>query len=123
MKIRLSKYDKLWSKLVRERDRKCRKLGCNKQSPWVLNAHHIRPRGRKSTRLLLENGITLCFAHHTGTDDSVHRRGDQFIVEIIGKREFNRLEKLSLKIKTEREAITEFKEFLSTKNLAELSTC
>lgn len=106
MKIRLSKYDKIWAKLVRERDGQCKK--CGKRPPYVLNAHHIRPRGRKSTRLLLENGITLCFSHHTGTDDSAHRVGNQFVIDLIGKKEFNRLDKLSNTLMTERNAIKEF---------------
>ena len=112
MKIRLGKWDKIWSKLVRERDSQCMKPGCGKKPPYVLNAHHIRPRGRKSTRFLLDNGITFCFSHDTGTDDSVHRIGNQFIIDIIGKKEFNRLDKLSLQMKSERQAIKEFEESL-----------
>lgn len=107
MRIRLSKADKLWSRIVRERDGECRY--CSKRPPYVLQAHHIMPRGRKSTRLLLENGVTLCFSHHVGTDNSAHRN-PTFIKDLVGTKEYKRLEKLSLILKTERQAVKEFLE-------------
>lgn len=113
LKIRLGKYDKIWSLMVRERDGKCR--NCGRGSPWKLEAHHIRPRGRKSTRYLLENGITLCVLCHKFGDNAVHQIGDRpFMEPLIGKKEFNRLEKLSLKLKSDKEAQTEFETHLSS---------
>lgn len=113
MRIRLGKYDKIWSKIVRQRDGRCRKAGCYKKEPeHVLNAHHIHPRGRKATRFLLDNGITLCFSHHIGTDDSAHRRGKEFVIDIIGLKEWKRLEKLSHEYKTEKQAIKDFESII-----------
>lgn len=106
MNIRFSKHDAKWGKLVRERDGACRK--CGKTPPYQLQAHHIMPRGRNATRLLLENGITLCAHHHTLGDDSAHRRGKDFIIEIIGQKEYRRLEKLSLQTKSKSQSIKEF---------------
>mgnify|MGYP001563697989 CR=1 FL=1 len=93
MKVKLDKWDTLWGKLVRERDGCCRK--CGKVPPYQLQAHHILPRGRSATRYDLANGITLCVHHHTFGDDSVHRVGKQFVIDLIGLKEYKRLEKLS----------------------------
>ena len=77
MKLRFTKYDKLWSKLVRERDGKC--LYCGRKPPYVLNAHHFVRRGVKATRLMLENGVTLCFLHHTSSHEfSAHKTPEAF---------------------------------------------
>lgn len=74
-KVRLSKYDKIWSRLVRERDGACQY--CDKTE--YLAAHHYIRRGVKSTRLVLENGITLCPGCHTFNPNfSAHRTPDAF---------------------------------------------
>lgn len=108
--IRLGPYDAKWSKLVRERDGyACRKLGCDKRAPAnVLHSHHVIGRGKKSTRLLVENGLTLCVHHHVWGDDSAHKVGKQFCIDIIGQGEYDRLHGLSLIHKPERKAIEEF---------------
>ena len=106
-KVRISKYDKLWSKAVRERDRRC--LVCGKTD--YLAAHHFIRRGVKATRLALENGITLCPAHHTFNHEfSAHRTPESF------KRWFEKeypdrakaMRKREQTMMTEREAIKEF---------------
>ena len=94
--------------MVRERDGKCRNCGKTNN----LNAHHIHPRGRKSTRLVLENGLSLCAGCHVFSPDSVHRSPEgskKFCVRIIGEEEYTRLEKLSNQTMSERKAIEEFK--------------
>lgn len=109
MKIRISKYDKIVSRLAREKTPYCRKCGSRDN----LNAHHIFPRSRKSTRLLLDNLLVLCAGCHVFRSDSVHRSPEgskAFCIKIIGAEEYARLEKLSNEIKTERQAIKEFEE-------------
>lgn len=108
MQIRLSRYDRRWSQLVRERDGACRK--CGKAAPYKLEAHHIIGRAKKSTRLVIENGITLCVHHHTFGDDSAHHVGAQFVIDIIGQGEYDRLRAMSLEVKKERQAVAEFLE-------------
>ena len=55
------KLDELWRKAVIKRDGgKCIICGSQKN----LAAHHILSRRHKATRWLLENGVTLCTAHH-----------------------------------------------------------
>ena len=110
MKLRFSSADKKWSKLVRERDKKC--LYCGRSADqWVMNAHHFIRRGVKATRLMLENGVTLCFMHHTASHEfSAHKTPEAF------KRWFteaypDRAAKVETKAKThltERQAIQEF---------------
>ena len=105
--IKISRFDAIWSKLVRERDGKCR--NCGKKDN--LNAHHIHPRGRKSTRLVLENGISLCAGCHVFSPDSVHRSPEgskAFCVKLIGLKEYIRLEKMSNQTMSERDAIKDF---------------
>jgi len=60
-KISLNKYDILWGRMVRERDKRCLVCG-NTQN---LQAHHLFRRGISSTRYSLDNGQTLCSSCHT----------------------------------------------------------
>jgi 5-methylcytosine-specific restriction endonuclease McrA len=74
-KVRLSKYDALWSRMVRERDGAC--LYCGRKD--YLQAHHFKGRSCKATRLMLENGVTLCSSHHTfNYQFSAHRTPEAF---------------------------------------------
>lgn len=74
-KIRTSKYDKIWSKMIHARDGVC--LVCG--STNTLAAHHVEGRAKKATRLLLENGILLCCAHHVFSSEfSAHKTPRDF---------------------------------------------
>lgn len=108
LKIRLGKYDTLWSKLVRARDGRC--LNCGKRPPYQLQAHHVMPRGRKATRFVLENGITLCAHCHTLGDHSVHRVGKKFVIDLLGLRQYKKLERMSLVTMSETRATLEFED-------------
>jgi 5-methylcytosine-specific restriction endonuclease McrA len=106
-KIKLSKYDKIWSQFVRERDGQCQV--CGKRD--YLAAHHIKGRSCKSTRLLLDNGISLCPSCHTFNHQfSAHRTPEAF--ERWFKKEYpNRYKEIRKRAQTmmpEREAIAEF---------------
>ena len=76
----------LWSKIVKERDKRCRYCGTTKRR---LNAHHIINKSlSKRLEFDLENGITLCVTHHTLGSNSAHLNPTQFgewIKEDIGK--------------------------------------
>lgn len=109
-KIKLSKYDTIWAKFVRERDGEC--LYCGSTSS--LNAHHFKGRSCKATRLLLINGVTLCSGHHVFKSDfSAHKTPEKF--ERWFKKTYpDRYKEIRLEaqtMKTERQAILEFKEF------------
>jgi len=104
MKIKLSKTDKIWSKMVRERDGECLHCGAKEN----LNAHHLFGRSKSATRYELTNGFTLCVLHHTFSPDwSAHRTEQTFKIwakKRIGTKEFNRLKKLSNSIMSRKKA-------------------
>jgi ribosomal protein S27AE len=107
--MKLDKYDKLASQSVRKKWLKCRNCG----RTGSLNAHHIMPRSRSSTRYLLENLLVICPLCHVFGPDSVHRSptgSKKFCIRIIGAKEYRRLEKLSLKYKNRKQAQKEFLE-------------
>lgn len=109
MKLRFTKHDKLWSKRVRERDGQC--LYCGRKPPYVLNAHHFLRRGVKATRLMLENGVTLCFQHHTVNHEfSAHKTPEAFRTWFTSTypERASLIENKARQHKTERQAIQEF---------------
>ena len=60
-KAKLAKRcDKLWSEIIRKRDKVCQKCGESK----MLQASHIMPRTYRATRWDLENGKALCWKCH-----------------------------------------------------------
>lgn len=65
--MKLSKADRIWAVTVKERDKwsclRCEK-GYVPHQARGLQAHHVFTRSRKSTRLELENGVTLCTGCH-----------------------------------------------------------
>jgi len=109
-KIRLSKYDKIWSKFARERDGEC--LYCGKREH--LAAHHFKGRSCKATRLMLENAVTLCPSCHVFSSVfSAHKTPEKF--ERWFKKTYpDRWKDIRKKAQTmmpERQAIAEFVEF------------
>lgn len=61
--------------MVRDRDGKC--LYCGRTEG--LNAHHFKGRSCKATRLMLENGISLCVSHHVFNHEfSAHKTPEAF---------------------------------------------
>jgi hypothetical protein len=111
MKLRFSKYDIQWSKLVRERDGKC--LYCGRSADqYVLNAHHFRGCAEKATRLMLANGITLCVMCHTWSSEfSAHKTPEAFrkwFKKAYPER-VKAIEKKAKQYMSERMAIEEFK--------------
>ena len=55
-KNQIARCDKLWSKLVVERDQGI----CQKCGRLTENPHHVFVRDKYGTRWVLENGINLC---------------------------------------------------------------
>ena len=76
--------DNLWSYAVRLRDNfTCQK--CHKKYPENsrgLHPHHLFTRSKKSTRWDMDNGLTLCFAHHL----YAHSHPHDFKDWLIGKK-------------------------------------
>jgi hypothetical protein len=111
-KIRLGKWDKIWSQMVRTRDERCAYKYCPNGN---LAAHHIKGRSCKATRFLISNGISLCPSHHVFNHEfSAHKTPEKF--ERWFKKEFpERWKQIRAKtktIQTERQAILEFQSLI-----------
>lgn len=66
--LHIAETDAEWSKAV--------KLKCGGHCAWVgctstsgLGAHHVFPRKYFITRFIVENGLLLCFEHHTKVEE------------------------------------------------------
>ncbi len=93
-----NKADALWKEAIRHRaGGKCEVCG---KSGGVLQAHHIFTREIYHLRHQLENGILLCFTHHTGSpQESAHQNPDNFrewLCEKRGKDWYDSLRKWSM---------------------------
>ncbi len=92
------KLDEAWSKAVKERDGySCQYCGKTSQ----LNSHHIYSRSKKSTRWDIDNGITLCVAHHTFSSGfSAHKTPLEFIEWLTDRKGQGFIDELRLKANT-----------------------
>jgi hypothetical protein len=73
----------LWREIVYARAKyKCEYYGCQREAS---NPHHIYTKGHsKHLRFDIENGLALCFRHHTGSNEAAHN--DIFFKDkIVGK--------------------------------------
>lgn len=85
------KLDIMWSQAVKARDKKC--LRCGKENN--LHSHHVFSRTHKSTRFVLDNGVTLCGGCHLFW---AHRDTGGFVawwVSKYGQPLFDRLDSMS----------------------------
>lgn len=81
--------DENWSKRVKAKNGgKC--LMCNRESTPA----HIFGRGILATRLIIDNGVPLCFYHHHRFDSLSSGRRKQTAILFIGGFIYNELEKL-----------------------------
>ena len=107
-KISIDKCDKIWGKIVRERDRRCLHCG-NTQN---LQAHHLFRRGISATRYNLDNGLTLCSSCHTfNYKFSAHKTEQTFKIwaeAYLGPERYKTLETLSNTYKSRSNARAEF---------------
>lgn len=98
--MKLTPADKLWSIAVKDRDSwTCVRCGTSYiEGSRGLNAHHIFTRSRRSTRLMLLNGISLC----TGCHSFAHRNPLEFhafVAELLGADQYAELQQLSRVLK------------------------
>ena len=96
MKIKTDKADKVFSQVIRLRDRKCVRCGSpvkfnDKGLPVSHQNSHYFGRGRESTRFHLYNCDTLCYGCHRiwGSDDKEGYRA--FKIKQLGEDGFNLL--------------------------------
>lgn len=79
-----NKADRLWAEVVKLRaGNKCEYCG----KTAGLNSHHIFSRSNASVRHDLDNGISLCIAHHTFSSTfSAHKAPAEFMAWIEEQR-------------------------------------
>lgn len=113
-KIRLGKWDKIWSAITRKAYPFCEY--CRVNGIFTpLNAHHFKGRSCKATRFMLENAVILCTKHHVFSSEfSAHKTPEKF--ERWFKKEFperyKAIRKKAQTMMSEREAIKEFEELI-----------
>ena len=110
-KIKIGKYDRLWSLKVRARDEACLKCGRTEN----LAAHHVVRRSIKSTRLMVENGCSLCPSCHVFSHIfSAHKTPEMFIRWFKGRfpARYRRIKEKEKEYCTEKQAIELFKQEL-----------
>jgi hypothetical protein len=111
-KIKLSKYDKEWSKTAREKTPYCEYCKMTEG----LNAHHFKGRSCKATRLMMENAVVLCVSHHVFNHlFSAHKTPEAFTKWF--KKTFPDRHRAIIKkaqtMMSEREAIKEFTQIIN----------
>lgn len=113
-KIKIGKYDKLWSKMAREKTPYC--WYC--KTTEGLNAHHFIRRAIKGLRLDIMNAVILCTSHHVFNHEfSAHKTPEKFMkwYKKNYPGHFEYLNKKSQVHCTELQAIKEFKELYDLK--------
>ena len=79
--------DSKWSKAVKERDHgMCRWPGC---SAVGSSSAHIFSRWQKSVRWNIDNGVFLCFHHHTNFDAMPKHAKEKDARVMVGDTKYN----------------------------------
>ena len=96
MKIRLSKADSDFSRLIRERDKwRCRRCGKQYQpGDRGLHAAHIVGRGNKELRYDPANCLALCYRDHLFWAHSNPIEFVEWVKKEIGTKEYERLKRI-----------------------------
>ena len=87
--------DRIWSRIVLERDRRTCQL-CGRPGN---NPHHVFSRKHLSTRHEPENGITLCWACHMHKAHSDPESFRDFIIARWGQEKFDRMKRRAYEVK------------------------
>lgn len=110
--IKTGPLDVLWSKLVRHRaGNRCEYCGSTKG----LNAHHIFSRANYSTRWDIDNGVSVCVAHHVFGNDSFHKAPIEMLEWIKSVRGQEWYDALRVRASDKTKTITELKELAKHK--------
>ena len=110
-KIKLTAYDRQWSRIVRQRDGYMCQV-CGYYDEHYVAAHHIVGRVNKRLRLEPLNGISLCPTHHTfNSEFSAHRTPKDFKKWFSEKfpDRWKYINKVQNEHMSERQAVEEFK--------------
>ena len=101
--------DSKFSHAVRERDGgRCRRCKTDKD----LTCSHFWERGMKGTRFLMDNCITLCTPCHAEWEHLKNQDYKDFMLEWLGRKRYDEVEKIARTFKKMRDAVAEAMEWL-----------
>jgi hypothetical protein len=93
MRIKLDKNDIIFSKMIRERDKKC--VFCGKTAEQTkLECSHFWGRADKSNRFNPENADTLCFYCHLTNEGNKQGFYRNWKLKQLGKKKYDEMEKV-----------------------------
>lgn len=92
-RIKVDKTDTLFSKLIRERDGRCKRCGKSKEHGIKLECSHYWSRGNKATRWSPMNCDTLCWYCHMSMEGNKQGEYRDIKLKELGTRKYNQLEK------------------------------
>jgi hypothetical protein len=93
MKIKLDKNDIIFSKMVRERDGKCKFCGKTAEQ-GKLECSHFWGRGDKSNRFNPDNADTLCWYCHQVNEGNKQGFYRSWKLKQLGTRKYNEMERI-----------------------------
>ena len=96
MKIRILPEDRLFSKWIRKRDKRCMRCGSpvqfnEKGDPVSHQASHYITRGNWSVRMDEFNVVTLCFPCHQKWGGDEREEYKKFMIDWLGQQAFQNL--------------------------------
>ena len=110
MKIKILKEDKVFSQVIRLRDKKCVRCGSivrfnEKGLPITHECSHYWGRGNWNTRFDEKNADTLCFGCHMRWGGDYRDKYTEFKKKQLGLKEFRELEKRKIIIGNKRKTL------------------
>lgn len=96
MKIKIDKADKLFSRYIRLRDKRCvrcGKLGEGEEGINGLQNSHFFGRGMESTRFDVENCDAVCFGCHQYWGSKDREAYREYKIQTLGRAKYNELVK------------------------------
>lgn len=88
--IKIDKNDQIFSKMIRERDKRCVLCGDTQRKS---ECSHFWGRGHKSTRFDGENAEYLCFTCHMENEGNKQGKYREYKLRTLGKKGYEALEK------------------------------
>ena len=90
---RIARADRLFSMIVRQRDKGCRRCGAPMNYD-DLTTHHLVKRRYRKTRWLLENGVAVDYICHEFLEKHP-AENESFAISILGTERWNELNVLA----------------------------
>ncbi len=94
MKLERALTDTVWSDKVKELwNERCAWAGCT--DLFGLAPHHVFGRGNHRIRLIIENGISLCWKHHRRLTRASKKGKERLSKLLIGDKLYDELKRIA----------------------------